>query len=80
MTPIVEGMSSSDHPQPAPEPDPAVPHTYEQESPFAFGDAKPIGETDRITREKAIYDAARTSAPIDRGHAVGGSGGATEGR
>ncbi|GAB92919.1 hypothetical protein [Gordonia rhizosphera] len=60
--------------------DPDKPHEYEHESAFAFGDATPIGETDRIARERAIYEAARHGNDLNRGHALGGSGGTTEGQ
>ncbi|MEO9329859.1 hypothetical protein [Gordonia aurantiaca] len=59
--------------------DPDLPHEYPHESAFAFGDATPIGVTERLARERAAYEAA---GPADRhpGHAVGGSAGSTEGR
>ena len=60
--------------------DPDIPPDYPHESAFAFGDAKPIGETDRIAREKAIYEAARHGNDLNRGHALGGTDGTTEGQ
>ncbi|GAB37509.1 MULTISPECIES: hypothetical protein [Gordonia] len=60
--------------------DPDIPHEQPHESAFAFGDATPIGETDRIAREKAIYEAARHGNDVNRGHALGGSDGTTEGQ
>ena len=59
---------------------PDIPHEQPHESAFAFGDATPIGETDRIAREKAIYEAARHGNDVNRGHALGGSDGTTEGQ
>lgn len=60
--------------------DPDIPHEHRHESAFAFGDATPIGETDRIAREKAVYEAGRHGNDLNRGHALGGSGGTTEGQ
>ncbi|NDK91614.1 hypothetical protein GYA93_18820 [Gordonia desulfuricans] len=60
--------------------DPDIPTEPPRPSAFAFGDATPIGETDRIVRETAAYDAARHDIEVTRGHAVGGSDGSTEGQ
>lgn len=60
--------------------DPDLPPDHPHESAFAFGDATPIGETDRIAREKAAYEAARHGNEVNRGHALGGSDGSTEGQ
>ncbi|GAA1480009.1 hypothetical protein GCM10009624_04490 [Gordonia sinesedis] len=60
--------------------DPDVPHEPPQAPAFAFGDATPIGRTDRIAREMAAYEAARHGNDLNRGHALGGSGGSTEGQ
>jgi hypothetical protein len=60
--------------------DPDKPHEYEHDPTFAFGDAKPIGQTDRIAREMAAYEAARHGNDVNRGHALGGSDGSTEGQ
>ncbi|MFT4125318.1 MAG: hypothetical protein QM662_03710 [Gordonia sp. (in: high G+C Gram-positive bacteria)] len=60
--------------------DPDIPPTTPQPSAFAFGDATPVGETDRIARERAIYEAARHGNDLNRGHGLGGSGGTTEGQ
>ena len=78
-------MSTSPGSQPEPSDDgsiddPDIPHEDPHESAFAFGDATPIGETDRIAREKAIYEAARHGNDLNRGHALGGSDGTTEGQ
>ncbi|GAC55576.1 hypothetical protein M0655_08815 [Gordonia amicalis] len=59
--------------------DPDVPHEWPHASAFAFGDSTPIGETDRLARERAAYEAAG-HADYNRGHAVGGSDGSTEGQ
>ncbi|QMU20843.1 hypothetical protein [Gordonia rubripertincta] len=59
--------------------DPDVPHEWPHASAFAFGDATPIGETDRLARERAAYEAAGHT-DYNRGHAVGGSAGSTEGQ
>lgn len=72
--------SPHDHPEPSEETEPDIPHEYAHESAFAFGDATPIGETDRIAREKAIYEAARHGNDLNRGHALGGTDGTTEGQ
>lgn len=60
--------------------DPDIPHDQPHESAFAFGDAKAIGETDRIAREKAVYEAGRHGNTVNRGHALGGTSGTTEGQ
>ncbi|MGC4933667.1 hypothetical protein ACLQ3C_08275 [Gordonia sp. DT30] len=64
----------------SPADDPDIPHEYRHESAFAFGDATPIGETDRIARERAIYEAGRHGNDPYRGHALGGTDGTTEGQ
>ncbi|MBD0860840.1 hypothetical protein IA539_06405 [Gordonia sp. zg691] len=60
--------------------DPDLPHEWPHESAFAFGDAKPIGETERLARERAAYEAAGHGSDHNRGHALGGSAGTTEGQ
>ncbi|MFW0784132.1 hypothetical protein AAFP35_06385 [Gordonia sp. CPCC 206044] len=60
--------------------DPDQPHRYPHDPAFAFEDATPIGETDRIARERAAYEAGRHGNDSYRGHALGGSGGTTEGQ
>ncbi|MFT4044693.1 MAG: hypothetical protein QM673_16155 [Gordonia sp. (in: high G+C Gram-positive bacteria)] len=60
--------------------DPDIAYQGVQRSAFAFGDATPIGETDRIAREKAIYEAGRRGNSLNRGHAIGGTDGSTEGQ
>ncbi|MEE4021668.1 hypothetical protein V1Y59_01150 [Gordonia sp. PKS22-38] len=60
--------------------DPDKPHEYPHDSAFAFGDAQAIGETARIAKEKAIYEASRHGHDINRGHAVGGTDGSTDGQ
>ena len=49
-------------------------------SAFAFGDSTPIGETERLARERAAYEAASHGSDLNRGHALGGSAGTTEGQ
>ncbi|MDL9936743.1 hypothetical protein QSJ18_08330 [Gordonia sp. ABSL1-1] len=60
--------------------DPDVPHDEPHTPAFAFEDSQPIGETDRIIREKAVYEAAGHGNDLNRGHALGGSSGTTEGQ
>lgn len=60
--------------------DPDIAHQPAAEPAFAFGDATPIGRTDRIAREMAAYEAARHGNDLNRGHALGGSQGTTEGQ
>ena len=71
---------------PRPEPsdlsvdDPDIPHDAPHDSAFAFGDSIPIGQTERIARESAVYEAGRRGENLNRGHAVGGTDGSTEGQ
>ncbi|MFE0750268.1 hypothetical protein [Gordonia sp. NPDC058843] len=60
--------------------DPDLPYEWPHDSAFAFGDSAPIGETDRLARERAAYDAASHGSDVNRGHALGGSAGTTEGQ
>lgn len=60
--------------------DPDLPHEAPGDSPFAFGNDEPIGETERIAREKESYEAARRGDGHNRGHALGGSRGTTDGQ
>ena len=62
------------------EDDPDKPHEYAHDPAFAFGDAQPIGETDRLARETSVYEAAHHGNDLKRGHALGGSHGTTEGQ
>ncbi|MET4168077.1 MULTISPECIES: hypothetical protein [Gordonia] len=77
-------MSPRHDPEPADDDgriiDPDVPHEWPHDSAFAFGDSAPIGETDRLARERAAYDAASLGSDVNRGHALGGSAGTTEGQ
>lgn len=60
--------------------DPDVPDTPDTSTAFAFGDTPAIGETERIARERAIYEAGRHGNDLNRGHALGGTQGSTEGQ
>ncbi|WP_238422576.1 hypothetical protein [Gordonia sp. 'Campus'] len=76
-------MSGRD-PEPAPDDgrivDPDLPHEWPHRSAFAFGDSTPIGETERLARQRAAYEAAGHGSDHNRGHALGGSDGTTEGQ
>lgn len=72
-----------DSPEPADaltDDDPDIPHEYSHDSPFAFGDAAPTGNSDRLEKERAAYEAARHGNDLNRGHALGGTDGTTEGQ
>ncbi|WP_040509302.1 hypothetical protein [Gordonia soli] len=60
--------------------DPDIPHRYPHDAAFAFEDATPVGETARIVAETPAYEAARHGNDWNRGHALGGSDGTTEGQ
>ncbi|KSU57910.1 MULTISPECIES: hypothetical protein [Gordonia] len=77
-------MSPSSDPEPIDDDgrivDPDLPHEWPHGSAFAFGDSTPIGETERLARERAAYEAASHGSDLNRGHALGGSAGTTEGQ
>jgi hypothetical protein len=55
-------------------------HTLGDTMTFAFEDSEPIGETEEIRKQLAVYEAGEHGHEINRGHALGGSEGSTDGQ
>lgn len=47
---------------------------------FPFEDEEPIGEIDELRRQGAVYEAGEHGHEINRGHALGGTEGSTDGQ
>ena len=47
---------------------------------FPFEDEEPVGETEELRRQAAVYEAGEHGHEINRGHAVGGTEGSTDGQ
>lgn len=47
---------------------------------FPFEDAEPIGETEELRKQAAVYEAGEHGHEINRGHALGGTAGSIDGQ
>ncbi len=47
---------------------------------FPFEDTDPIGETEELRKQSSVYEAGEHGQEINRGHALGGTEGSTDGQ